>query len=303
MKAEHQLNFFAVWIAFLSVATVTLTASSTALAQVTDNQAVVHLRTLYTDPYLERASQLHPEQRPFNSVWVTAQFDPGSEDGGNPSKQTMGVKEQMEFARGELGIDTQGGYVLNPTDWLSLTHWERRAEALERVIVDAELSGVIALDIKAYEFEGASAPPPPADSKELQALLTKACRPIIDVLKRHNLAAVIYPAGGRTSPDYTAAALALGGTKLGDEFTFAFSERIAEGDTMTKEEWSDWKEYLTGAASAERSEPIIPGFLASMLRDTQDLRILRALDVVEAWLYVDDEDWLLQEPPQETSDN
>lgn len=302
MKAIHHHKLFAAWLAFLAVGIGGLTAS-TALAQVSDGEAVVHLRTYYTEPYLKRASLRTPEERPFNSVWVTSKFQPGSEDGGDPASQAIGIKKQMEFARNELQVDAQGGYVLHPTAWLSPSHWERRAKALERVIIDAELSGVIALDIEGYEYDGVSNPPPSANNKELQDLLTEACRPIVDVLKRHNLSAIIYPAGGRGFEDYTAAAIALGATKFGDEYSFIFSEKLAQENPLTKEDWRFWREYISSADPANSSVPTIPGFLASMLKDKQDLRILRGLDVVEAWLYVDDKNWLLKEAPRESSTN
>lgn len=261
-------------------------------------EPIVHLRTYYNEPYLRRASLRDPEDRPFNSVWVTAKFQPTAADGGNPARQAWGIRKQMNFAQETMGVEVHGGYVLHPTVWLSPTHWQRRADALERIIIDAELTGSIALDIEAYGNEGEIVRPPSPQNRELQKLLAEACRPVAEVLKRHNLSATIYPAGGRGLGDYTAAAISLGATKLGDEYSFVFSQKIFDGKRLPANEWQFWRKYFSSEDPMHAGLPTIPGLLASSLHDRQAITSLSKLDIREAWLYVDDKNWLLRHAPR-----
>ncbi len=303
MSNTHVFRLFGLLVTGTVLGVCVSTTFSTARAQDTVDEAIVHLRTYYTESYLLRASLLDPEDRPFNSVWVTAKYYPGSRNGGNQASQAIGVKRQLRFAREKLGIEAHGGYVLHPTEWLSLAHWQQRAEALERLIVEAELTGSIALDIEAYGFDDVTKRPPSPNDKKAQRMLVDACRPIVDVLRRHNLSATIYPAGGSKARDYTAAAIALGATKFGDEYSFVFSKKILEGKTFSEEQFKRWRDYLSYRDSSDTGVPTIPGLFASVMRSKHDWRILRGFGVKEAWLFVDDKNWLRRRAPTSTPKN
>jgi len=296
-------RLYAVLAVFATSIAVLQRQATDSFAQDTTAEPLVHLRTYYNEPYLRRASLRAPEDRPFNSVWVTAKYQPTAADGGNPARQAWGIRKQMNFARETMGVEVNGGYVLHPTVWLSPTHWQQRAEALERIIIDAELTGSIALDIEAYGNNGEIVRPPSPHNKELQQLLVEACRPVAEVLKRHNLSATVYPGGGRGQGDYTAAAISLGASKLGDEYSFVFSQNLLDGKQFTKEEWTFWREYLGSQDPMNAGLPTIPGLLASSLHDRQAISTLGKLGIREAWLYVDDKNWLLRHAPRAKSKN
>ncbi len=276
---------------------------STALAQRPDDEPVVHLRTYYSESYLHRASLRDPEDRPFNSIWLTAKFYPGTREGGNQVNQSAGMKRQFRFIREKLEIEAHGGYVLHPTDWLDRVHWQQRADALERLIVGAELTGSIALDIEGYEFDGIRTPPPSSNNKIAQRELVDACRPIVEVLRRHDLSATIYPCGGRKFQDYTAAAIALGAAKLGDEYTFIYSEKLLDGKTISKEASEFWRGYFANHDPSHVGIPTIPGLYASTMQSKRDFQMLRELGVQEAWLFVDDKNWLRRRVPKSSIPN
>lgn len=280
----------------IAIAAILVVASLAAAEPPAD--AIVHLRVYAWEPYLERAVDSPPGKIPFTNVWVSGKYYPNRDDvdSGSRSAVEQGriAKQQIELAREKLGVQATGGYVLHPFDWLDREHWKRRAEALEAFILASGTTATIALDIEGYgrpTDSGLDRIPPPGEGD--WSKLISAVAPVRHVLLKHRLQATIYPAGGKHFGDYTRAALALGATKFGDEYTFVISRKLRDGVTISKDEWRTWGDYVHTSDPEGIGVPRIPATYVSVIRDARNVAILSKLfGVKECWLFIDDKEWL-----------
>lgn len=277
----------------------TFATSATAEEKAVQDSTIVHLRVHAGEPYIQRAAEVDRKSLVFNSVWVTRKYFPSAEDtnNGDPAWQAFEVAQGIQFVREKLGMRASPGFGLHPILWLNRESWQLRADALEVFITAGGFEGMeISLDIEGYGYVDANKKrirtPPPQDARSWIELLA-ATEPVREVLRKYNIRATFYPAGNRKFGPYTRAALALGASRFGDEYTFVLAGKMKDGETLTKEQWQVWRERLTNTDPGDLGIHYIPGFFTSNFPNgSLDRVILNWMGVKECWLFVDDKGFL-----------
>lgn len=284
-------------VSLLSILTLVALSCATSFGQ---DQPIVHLRYHAGEPYLDRALELPREQIVFTSVWPTRKYYPqwpADTNSGDPTQQAGEVRREMKKAT-DAGFAASPGFGLHPIKWLDKQSWQMRANALEEFIVAGDFQGMdISIDIEGYGYveDGKRTRVAPPRDEEAWSDLIEACSPVRYVVLKYRMRPTIYPAGGRKFDHYVRAAMALGATKFGDEYSFVWSTKLRQGHKFTNEEWKWWIGQLTNTDPQDRGIHFIPGFFTSNFPNGSVDRLgLTFMGVNECWLFVDDKTYLQQ---------